>query len=115
GSFYGDITFDGIFIEGICCQNPKSYMAKYDVEGNVIWAKGAFATSGERGTTRDIKVNYAGNLYLTGAYFNNPNGAIYIEEYEPNGDHLWRKEFSMTSGFHSTNALDLDNQGFAYY
>lgn len=115
GSFYNDITFDGIFIQGICCQNPKPYMAKYDVEGNVIWAKGAFTTGGERGTPIDIKVNYAGNLYLTGAYSYYSTNAIYLEEYEPNGDHLWRKEFSMTSGTQGTNAIDLDNQGFAYY
>jgi hypothetical protein len=115
GSFYGDITFDGILIPGICCQNPKPYMAKYDVEGNVIWAKGAFTTGGERGTTIDMKVNYAGNLYLTGAYSYYSTNAIYLEEYEPNGDHLWRKEFSMTSGTQFTNAIDLDNQGFAYY
>src|SRR5690554_2085093 len=115
GSLYSGITFDGIYIEGICCQNPKPYMAKYDVEGNVIWAKGAFTTGGERGTTIDMKVNYAGNLYLTGAYSNYSTNAIYLEEYEPNGDHLWRKEFSMSVGSTATKAIDLDNQGFAYY
>lgn len=115
GSFFGDITFDGILIPGICCQNPKPYMAKYDVEGNVIWAKGAFTTAGERGTTTDIKVNYAGNLYLTGAYSYYDDGAVYLEEYDSDGSHLWRKEFSIMDGSCSTNALDIDNQGFAYY
>lgn len=117
GSLYSGITFDGIYIEGICCQNPKPYIAKYDILGNVIWAKEGFTTYGEKGTTADIKVNYAGNLYLTGGYFTcSPctESDVYLEEYNSDGDHLWRKEFAMTSS-DGTRAIDIDNQGYAYY
>lgn len=117
GSLYGGITFDGIYIEGICCQNPKPFIAKYDIEGNVIWAKGGFSTHLEKGVPADIKVDYAGNLYLTGSYFTcSPctESDIYVEGYNTDGDHLWRKEFVMTT-HDFTKAIDIDNHGFAYY
>jgi len=117
GSLYSGITFDGIYIEGICCQEPKPYIAKYDIEGNVIWAQGAFTTYEENGVPVDIKVNYAGNLYLTGSYFTCygcTESDIYLEEYAADGTHIWRKEFVMNNS-ESTRAIDLDNQGYAYY
>lgn len=117
GSLYVGITFDGIYIEGICCSNAKPFIAKYDIEGNVIWAKAGFSTLQEKGTTTDIKVDYEGNLYLTGSYFTcNPCTVsdIYLEGYNNDGDHLWRKEFVMTS-YDFTKAIDIDNHGYAYY
>ena len=38
GSMYSGITFEDIYIDGICCQNPKPYIAKYDTIGNIVWA-----------------------------------------------------------------------------
>ncbi|MRT16572.1 T9SS type A sorting domain-containing protein [Vitellibacter sp. q18] len=117
GAFYNDITFEGILIPGICCQNPKPYIAKYDVSGNIIWAQAGFSTYQEKGTTIDMEVDYTGNLYLTGTYFTcSPctESDIYLEKYNPNGEHQWRKEFVMLwDDF--TRAIELDNYGFAYY
>ena len=119
GSMYSGITFEDIYIDGICCQNPKPYIAKYDTIGNIVWALEAYTTYQEKGVPADIKVDYEGNLYLTGSYFT-ANGTfstsndIYIEEYNPDGVHQWRKEFAMGDDDY-TNALDIDNNGFCYY
>jgi hypothetical protein len=119
GSMYSGITFENIYIDGICCQNPKPYIAKYDTSGNIIWALEAYTTYLEKGVPADIKVDYEGNLYLTGSYFT-ANGAfstsndIYIEKYNDDGAHQWRKEFAMGDDDY-TRALDIDNNGFCYY
>ena len=116
---YSGITFENIYIDGICCQNPKPYIAKYDTSGNIIWALEAYTTYQEKGVPADIKVDYEGNLYLTGSYFT-ANGAfstsndIYIEKYNDDGAHQWRKEFAMGDNDY-TRALDIDNNGFCYY
>lgn len=119
GSLFSGITFDGIYIEGICCQNPKPYIAKYDTSGNIIWAIGAHTTYAGQGVPIDVKVDYVGNLYLTGSYFTSygwlsTENDIYIEKYHSDGTHQWRTEFTSTNSDY-TKALDIDNNGFCYY
>lgn len=118
GALYSGISFDHIYIEGICCQEPKPYIAKYTTEGNIVWAKEGFSTYSQKGVTHDIKVDYNGFLYLTGTYFTCygtfcTENDFYLEKYNSLGEHLWRKEMNMGSSDYS-HAIDIDNSGFLY-
>ncbi|WCO00265.1 T9SS type A sorting domain-containing protein [Psychroserpens ponticola] len=115
GSLYSGITFESVYIDGICCQNPKPYIVKYDTTGNLIWAKEAHTTLEEKGVPADIKVDYSGNMYLTGSYYSSStNTNSYLEKYDVNGLNQWRQEFVMYTADYS-EAIDIDNNGFCYY
>ena len=106
------------------------YFAKYDLNGNYLWAKGiqanSFATAGEH------TVDNNGNIYITGCYsdttdFDPSNGSftyysdpgrrsIYFAKYDANGNLMWAKEMN-----HPTNtgqdygyaiAVDAQNNVF---
>ncbi|TXE13736.1 T9SS type A sorting domain-containing protein [Algoriphagus aquimarinus] len=116
GALFTGLSFEDIFIEGICCQNPKPYIAKYTTEGELVWAKEGFTTYSETGATCDIKSDYDGNLYLTGTYFTCygcTETDFYLEKYNKEGDHLWRVEMNMGSSDYS-HSIDIDNNGFLY-
>ena len=115
GSMYSGITFENIYIEGICCQNPKPYIVKYNTSGNIVWALEAHTTNEEKGVPADIKVDYSGNMYLTGSYYSSStNVNSYLEKYDNDGINQWRQEFVMYTADY-TEAIDIDNNGFCYY
>ncbi|MDZ7649788.1 MAG: hypothetical protein U5K54_23095 [Cytophagales bacterium] len=120
GALYTGITFDNISIDGICCQEPKPYIAKYTTEGNVVWAKAGFSQIIFRKGCYTLisKVDYDGSLYLTGTYFTCygtfcTENDFYLEKYNDAGEHLWRKEVKMRS-FDFSKAIDIDNNGNLY-
>jgi len=99
------------------------FIAKYDPNGNVLWAKSAGGNSsdGSKGIATDV----AGNVYLTG-YFESPTltfgnitltnagGAdIFIAKYDPNGNVLWAKSAGGNSYDHS-NSITTDAVGNVY-
>jgi hypothetical protein len=112
------IVIDGFTIPGICCQNPKPFIAKCTTDGEVAWALPAYTTHQEKGLTADIKVDNASNLYLVGSYFTaygllSTENDIYVEKYNPQGVHQWRKEITTYSS-DFVNAVDIDNAGYCY-
>lgn len=120
GAFSVSMSIEGTTLEGLCCSNPKPYIARYDSSGNLKWAKTGNTTYEAKGRPTDIKVDLDGNLYLTGEFFTcsgTPGSCtendFYIEKYNNSGNVLWRKEF-RSSGFDSSHAIDFDNNGFVY-
>ena len=77
------------------------FLAKYDPEGNVLWAKNAGGKGDDRAT--GLKTDAAGNCYLTGFYTNDsisfgqivlPNDSLdnsFIARYDTNGNVIWAK------------------------
>lgn len=78
------------------------FLAKYDPEGNVLWAKGAGGKGDDRAT--GLKTDAAGNSYITGFFTNDsisfgqliiPNDSIdnsFIAKYDTNGNLTWAKK-----------------------
>ena len=77
------------------------FLAKYDVNGNVLWAKSAGGTNDDEPTS--VSVDASGNVYLAG-YFNSSTltfGAtsltnagswdIFLTKYDSNGNVHWAK------------------------
>ncbi len=102
--------------------NNDVFIAKYDTNGNVLWAKSAGGTSDDFG--RSISVDASGNSYITGVFSsptitfgattltnNNSNDTadIFITKYDTNGNVNWAKSIGGTGDDYSrsiaTNAV----------
>lgn len=77
------------------------FIAKYDVNGNVLWAKSAAGTNNDYGHA--VSADASGNAFVTGS-FSSPtttfdsytltcagNADIFIAKYDANGNVLWVK------------------------
>lgn len=129
GDFFGTVDFDPG--NGVANQTPVGlndlYFAKYDAQGNYLWAKQVGTTGRE--TCNAIQCDKTGNIYITG-YFEdladfdpgpgtamlNPTGAgrdFYFAKYDASGNYLWAK--SLGGGNSDIgNSLCLDSVGNVY-
>lgn len=102
---------------GNCCNGATSFIAKSDLDGNILWAKGG--TENYYGSSPlDIQVDYMGSLYLTGSYFTCygtfcTEGDYYVEKYDTDGTPIWRKDYA-SGDTEATKAIDVDNNGLLY-
>lgn len=103
------------------------FVAKYNPDGQVLWAK----TAGANGVN-GIVSDKAGNIMITGktnrpAVFDTitvPNfnyagayeGPLFVARYNTNGHALWVKMAGFYNGkdFEDSKAIDMDEQGNAY-
>lgn len=80
---------------------PDIFIAKYDSNGNVLWAKSAGGTFSDQATS--VSTDTSGNVLVTGYFFspsiafgsdtlNNPSGPdMFVVKYDANGNVLWAK------------------------
>ncbi len=100
GEFYDPyITFGTDTLTNAGSQNM--FIVKYDVEGNVLWAKTADGSAVNSGS--GVATDANGNILVTGEYYGsfitfgtdtltNPGGAnVYIVKYDNGGNILWAK------------------------
>ncbi len=100
GTIYSAATFGSFTLTP---SGPNDIVfAKYDVAGNVVWAKRAGGTGGEIGFA--IAVDGTGNSYITGGFggltvlgnnvFNNPKtySDLFIIKVDQIGDIIWAKQ-----------------------
>jgi Tol biopolymer transport system component len=102
------------------------FFAKYDTDGNYIWAK-SMGSTGYDGC-HDIRTDQEGNILITG-YFNdtvdfNPGpgvatlthaggGDLFFAKYDPSGNYLWAKR-AGGSFYEVGNSINTDNSGNIY-
>ena len=98
------------------------FLAKYDLNGNLLWAKRA----GGGGDDKALGISYdnAGNIYICG-YFNGSatfsgttitgygGNDIFIAKYDANGNFLWAKK-AGSSGRDEALGIKCDAAGNAY-
>jgi hypothetical protein len=103
------------------------FVAKYDSNGNVIWARQATETIGTESYGNAIAVDYAGNAYITGNFIDTVHFAsftlidtlnedVYTVKYDSSGNVLWAKQ-AQGSGSISGGigySIASDKQGNAY-
>jgi len=105
GFYQGNATFDTYTLTGT--GNPNLFIAKYDPNGNILWAKSE--GSGGTGHYGTLSTDASGNVFLTGDY-NSPatfgtytltyagsNSNMFIAKYDANGNALWVKSSSGAS------------------
>lgn len=91
--------------------NGNAFIAKYDANGNVLWAKSLVGTGASTGDdiAYSLSCDTLGNVYLTGSFFshtltvgsntlvNSGAGAfanLFLAKYDPSGNVLWAKKAS---------------------
>ena len=98
------------------------FIAKYDMDGNLIWAKNEGVVTSEKslGLTHDSN----GNVYICGYFTDNTNfnntpitgfggRDIFIAKYDPNGNFLWMQKAGGTGRDEAKN-IKCDNSGNVY-
>ncbi len=130
--WYGTVDFDpGPGIAPLISeQNPGLFFAKYDANGNYVWAKALEYTGASANSYgRAIAVDVVGNIYITGNFFGNvdfnpgPGSAIisvngthaFLAKYTSGGDYIWAgniggSSFSMWGNMGRAIAVDANGQ-----
>jgi len=102
------------------------FLAKYDSDGNYIWAHNTGGTNGDRGN--DLEVGSSGSVYVTGYFqdsvdFDPALGVanltsvgykdIFVSKYDLNGNYLWAMGLGDSLGGTGDigNALAVGNTG----
>jgi hypothetical protein len=116
GSFTGSsITFGTITVNSAGANDI--FIAKYDANGSVLWAKSEGGTNNDQGNS--VKADSNGNVFLTGSFFsstmtigattmtNAGSQDIFIAKYDANGNALWAKREGGT-GDDIGNSVSVD-------
>jgi hypothetical protein len=123
GTFDGSfITFDSrTSVSG--SGNSDIFIAKYDPNGNVLWAKSAGGIGFDASYSVATDVN--GNCFVTGSFYStsitfdffklsNKGGSnIFLVKYNPNGNVLWAKSVGESGNNYSYSAaVDINGNCF---
>ena len=120
GIFWGTAKFDTVQL--VSAGDWDIFVAKYDSNGNLIWANRAGGSYHDMGT--GLSVDSSENCYVTGAFFgptdfgtNHLTGFsgydIFLAKYDPNGNCLWAKQ-AGGSGYDYGYAVSTDPSGNSY-
>jgi len=129
GDFRGaSITFGSTILTNTTIGSREMFIAKYDANGNVLWAKSAGGDQHDFGS--GIATDASGNVYVTGTFTSSSmtigstillnssggsgSGDIFIAKYDSTGNVIWAK--SAGSGFPQDfgNGIATDASGNVY-
>lgn len=102
--------------------NEDIFIAKFDQQGNVIWAKKG--GSGNYDWPTGIAIDKNGFPFITGIYSSNATfgtvnlpisggSDVFVAKYDPNGNLIWVKN-ANGSNSDKSNAICVDNYGHSY-
>ncbi len=102
-----------------CPGFEEIFLAKYDANGNELWAKGSISSNANGTYVYSVHSDKAGNSYITG-HFDCPSvvfgtytltGSGFFVKYDPNGNIVWAKNlFGSNSGY----SISSDMSGNMY-
>jgi|LakMenEpi03Aug12_release.lakeMendotaPanAssembly.Ray.scaffolds.fasta_scaffold00005_208 hypothetical protein len=98
------------------------YFAKYDSNGNYIWAKNLGGGNSDVGNS--ITIDSVGNVHIAGSFFGildfdlGPGTAtlssgVFVAEYDANGNYMWARSLP-SNGFHDALSVKVDALGNTY-
>jgi hypothetical protein len=103
GKMFGTSDFDpsnniyNLSINGI-------FLAKYDSNGNLIWAKNV-SLQGGSGQVSSLKIDNHGNILINGTFYSTGD---FLGKYDNNGNHIWTK-----NGY--SGIMQIDNLNNLYF
>jgi len=119
-------TFGTVTLTNTDTTTADIFLAKYDSNGNVQWAKGAGGTKFDNATS--VKVDASGNIFISGYYYSSTisfgtttltnagstsYADIFLAKYNSSGTVQWAKSVGGTSN-DEANAVALDASGNIY-
>ncbi len=123
GSYGSDeLTFDDITIVNPFGNGLNTFLAKYDADGNVLWATDYGSNSTDWG--RDLAVDDDGNVYMCGEYegdgiyfdaitlINETGGNTFLAKFDNDGNTIWAHKGE--ADYANALSLTLDEDGSAY-
>jgi uncharacterized delta-60 repeat protein len=86
---------------------------KYDQDGLQLWV--ARYEEGDQDVPVSLKVDHAGNVYVTGRSYNGTSSDYATVKYDPNGNELWDALYNSPYGyFDSASGMAVDTLGNVY-
>ena len=121
GNYATSISFGTTTLTG--SPNGSTYVAKYDSNGNLVWAKQVGGTSVVE--SADIAVDVSGNTFITGSFKGTATiGAFtlaspddrsaFIVKLDTNGGVFWARKAGSTDGDVKGANITVDESGNAY-
>ncbi|MBI3501011.1 MAG: T9SS type A sorting domain-containing protein [Bacteroidetes bacterium] len=111
GYFYSSsFTFGSTTLTNVYYGQTDIFIVKYDSSGNVIWAKSAGGTQGDRGN--GIATDASGDVYATGIVISDSitfdsitlyNSGVFVVKYDPSGNVLWAEGYAGLAGGSGTS------------
>ena len=112
GYFYGSASYKGLNLGGKTLKSNGSYdifLASYTPAGVHRWSRSFGHTSSDY--LYDLAVDNAGNVYLTGSFYNSINlggsklfskgsADVFLASFTPDGKHRWSRGFGDLSSDH---------------
>jgi hypothetical protein len=119
------ITFVGSPITLTCINNNDIFVAKYDLSGNLLWARSAGGFEYEKALS--VTYDNAGNVYICGLYRGTVTfggsttincttdgiNDIFIAKYDANGNFLW-VQHAGSAGRDEAKSIKCDAAGNVY-
>ncbi len=131
GSFYGTVDFNSSHLGGAVPNNlssnplifPDVYLAKYDADGNNLWAKAYGGAESDNGQTIGIDAN--GHIYISGTYTGTANfdgfslqstGTLgnFFAKFDGEGNCLWAVDLAQTQSSLFVESAYTDDSGNTY-
>lgn len=130
GEFWGTADFDpGIGVLNITSTNDL-YFAKLDSNGSLLQVKNIGTFNNGYLTNKQINLDNAGNIYLTGSYAktidfdpgantftlvsNSQTDDIYVAKYNPNFDFVWAVSMGGIQSLENGESVVIDNSNNVY-
>ncbi|MFZ5553604.1 MAG: SBBP repeat-containing protein [Bacteroidota bacterium] len=129
----GDLNLTDDFDPGPGIANLTSqgesdiFMAKYDSNGNYIWAKSMGSDTSDG--LNELAIDNAGNLYITGTFIDTidfdpgtgianlisiGNPDFFLAKYDNNGNYIWAKNLEDDSSYVWATGISVDDIGNIY-
>jgi len=116
------ITFENSPITLTCKGFNDMFVAKYDLSGNLLWAKSAGGNYNDK--AQGVTADNNGNVYVTGYFtdtanfsgttiYGNGNQDIYIAKYDVNGNFIWVHN-AGSAGRDEAKSVKCDASGNIY-
>ncbi len=125
GWFEDSISFGSITLHAVITNNDFAsdiFIAKYDINGNFVWAKRAGGENYDYGN--GITCDTAGNIYVVGLFSltatfgthtvtSSGDYDVFVAKYDPNGTCLWVNSGGGT-GWDVGSGVNIDKLGNCY-
>jgi len=124
GLYNQDAMFDNIPLTSTAVS--ECFVAKYDPNGNVVWAKSADGGSSFPSASQGIGVDASSNVYIVGTFFatitigdtkvdaGNAEQKMYIAKLNSDGSFLWAKRVGSGGYYGGSQDFVVDKDGNCY-